>query len=389
MEKAPLAYLTKLYVRATEEAESDPEVDKEARLLFKKIEEKDPELTAIWKSFCDFSIKDLEKIYVRLGVKFQHYIGESFYIDKIDALLQELKAKNLLTVSEGAQVVDLGETMPPCLIVTGDGTSLYATRDLAAAIYRHNRFQFDECLYVVGSEQQLHFKQVFKVLELMGHSWAASLKHLSYGLYRFKEGKLSTRKGRVVLATEVIDEARDKSLSVIEQKNPNLKNKAEVAEKIGLGAVIFHDLATDRIKDVEFDWEKILDFEGDTGAYLLYSYARASSILRQAAAKEFFPRLHADSKSLHDSPQAITLMKSFGDLEPSILGAVRLKKPSIVANYAIDLAQNFSAFYRNVKVIEEGAPQMEIEARLSLVEAFRIVLASTLRLLCVQTVEEM
>lgn len=389
MMKDPLNYLTKLYVRVNLEEESNPGIEKEARLLFRKIEEKDPKLTALWKQFCELSIDGLKKVYARLRVHFDHYIGESFYVDKIDDLLDELEKKQLLELSEGAQVVKLGEDMPPCLIITSDGTSLYATRDLAAALWRYNQFKFDKCLYVIGSEQQLHMKQVFAVLKLMGFAWAENMQHIFYGLYRFKDGKFSTRKGKVILAEEVLNEARDKAIEIIETKNPDLADKKEVAEIVGVGAVIFNDLATDRVKDVEFDWERVLDFEGDTGPYLQYSYARASSILRQAEKKGFTPKLPQNSAALSNSDAALALMKCFGLLETSLEGALRLHKPSIVANYAIDLAKSFNTFYRMVKVLDATATKEETEQKLGLVWAFRQVLGNTLSLLCMRVPEEM
>lgn len=389
MRENPLEYLTKLYVRVSNEAEQDPNIEREARLLFKKIEEKDPELTGLWKKFCDVSIEGLKRVYARLGVHFDHYIGESFYVDKIEPLLKELRAKNLLELSEGAQVVQLGENVPPCLILTSDGTSLYATRDLAAAIWRHKQFQFERCLYVVGNEQQLHLRQVFTVLKMMGYSWADQLVHVNYGLYRFKEGKFSTRKGRVILAEEVLNEAREKALTLMNQKNPELRSKEEAAEIVGVGAVVFNDLSTDRLKDVEFDWDRILDFEGDTGPYLQYSYARASSILRQAEAKGFRPENPSGSAQLASSDAALALMKQFGRLETSLEGALRLHKPSIVANYALDLAKAFNGFYRKVRVLDEASSPQEIAYKLGLVWAFRQTLHNALALLCMKAPEEM
>ncbi len=389
MLKDPLGYLMKLYVRVNQEEEADPAIDQEARLLFKKIEEKDPELTALWQKFCDLSVEGLKKVYDRLGVRFDHYIGESFYADKIPALIQELKSKNLLVESDGAQVVSLGEDSPPCLILTRDGTSLYATRDLAAAIWRHKHFQFDRCLYVVGNEQQLHMKQVFSVLQKMQYPWADQLQHINYGLYRFKDGKFSTRKGRVILATEVMDEAKEKALEIIRAKNPNLANMEEVAEIVGVGAVIFNDLSTDRLKDVEFDWNRILDFEGDTGPYLQYTYARASSILRQAAAKGLLPQPPEHSSVLQQSEAALTLMKQCGRLESALAGALRLNKPSILGNYALDLAKGFNGFYRQVRVLDDASPPAETREKLGLVQGFRQVLGNTLYLLCMKAPEEM
>lgn len=389
LEKDPLNYLTSLYVRVSSEEETNPAIDKEARLLFKKIEEKDPELTALWKRFRELSIEGLDLVYDRLGVSFDEYIGESFYIDKIESLVSDLKKKGLLELSEGAQVVSFGEDMPPCLVITGDGTTLYATRDLAAAIWRHDHFKFARCLYVVGNEQQLHFKQVFTVLKKMGYAWADTLEHVNYGLYRFKDGKFSTRKGKVILAEEVLNEARDKALEIINAKNPNLKDKQKAAEIVGVGAVVFNDLSTDRHKDVEFDWDRVLDFEGDTGPYLQYSYARACSILRQAGEKGFEPRLPSSSLALKESDAAQTLMKQFGRLEAALEGAQRLNKPSIVANYAIDLAKAFNGFYRQVKVLDTAASKEDVGERLGLVAAFRQVLGNTLGLLCMKAPEEM
>lgn len=389
MLKSPLEYLMKLYVRFNLEAESNPEIDREARLLFKKIEEKDPALTKLWKQFCDLSIEGLKVVYERLGVKFDHYIGESFYVDKIDPLLSELRRLKLLEESEGAQVVKLGEDEPPCLILTGDGTSLYATRDIAAAIWRYSHFHFDRCLYVVGNEQQLHLKQVFAVLAKMGHGWSERLQHVNYGLYRFKDGKFSTRKGKVILAEEVMNEAKEKALAVIKSKNPNLANMEEIAEIVGVGAVIFNDLSTDRLKDVEFDWERILDFEGDTGPYIQYSYARACSILRQAEKKGLQPSVPKTAKALANSEAALSLMKQFGRFEPTLEGALRLNKPSIMANYAIDLAKSFNTFYRQVKVIDDSSTPEETREKLGLVKSFRQVLGNTLSLLCMRAPEEM
>jgi len=389
LEKDPLNYLTQLYVRVNQEEETNPAIDKEARLLFKKIEEKDPELTSLWQRFRELSIEGLNRVYERLGVSFDEYIGESFYIDKIDSLVEALKKKSLLEWSEGAQVVNLGEDMPPCLVITGDGTTLYATRDLAAAIWRRDHFQFDRSLYVVGNEQQLHFKQVFTVLKKMGFEWASTLEHVNYGLYRFKDGKFSTRKGKVILAEEVLNEARDKALEIIESKNPNLKEKQNIAEIVGVGAVVFNDLSTDRLKDVEFDWNRVLDFEGDTGPYLQYSYARACSILRQAEEKGFTPVLPESSPTLASSEAALSLMKQFGRLGMCLEGAQRLNKPSIVANYSLELAKAFNGFYRQVKVLDSAASKEEVAERLGLVAAFRQVQSNTLGLLCMKAPEEM
>ncbi len=389
MMKNPLEYLMKLYVRVNKEEETNPEIDREARLIFKKIEEKDPELTKLWKKFCELSIEGLKRVYARLGVHFDHYIGESFYVDKIDSLLEDLRKKGLLVASEGAQVVELGEEVPPCILVTGDGTSLYATRDLAAAIWRFQNFHFDRSLYVVGSEQQLHFRQIFQVLKLMKFDWADRLEHVNYGLYRFKDGKFSTRKGKVILAEEVMNESKDKVLEIIRAKNPDLRSMEKVAEQVGVGAVVYNDLSTDRAKDVEFDWNAVLDFEGDTGPYLQYSYARACSILRQAKSAGFSPKTPQQNAEFLKVAASLALLKQFGRFELALEGAVRLNKPSIVANYALELAKAFNGFYRQVRVLDEKASREETEQKLALVENFRQVLKNTLSLICMQAPEEM
>lgn len=392
LKKAPLEYLTKLYVRFHEEAEQNPELDREARLLFKKIEEKDPKLTKIWQDFVAISIEALEATYERLGAKFDHYLGESFYIDKVDGVLAALRAKNLLEESEGAQVVMLDSyKMPPCIILTGDGTTLYHTRDLAAALYRKKHFQFDRCLYVVGSEQALHFQQLFKVLELMGEDWYSSLEHVKYGLYRFKDGKFSTRKGKSILMAEVIAEAKKKVTSIIAEKNPDLVNADDVAEIVALGAIIYNDLSTDRVKEVEFSWDKVLDFEGDTGPYLLYTYARSSSILRKAKEAKVVPTTDIAKLARNEAlcEYTMRLLKLFGQFNGAIRGAIRLNKPSIVANYCLELARTFNSYYRNVKVLDDNESAETIKFRLEVVRATRIVLKSGLALLCMRAPEQM
>lgn len=393
LQEAALSYLTTLYVKFHDEAEKNPELDREARLWFKRIEDGEPAARKLWQRFVELSIEDLKRVYAKLGVRFDHYLGESFYFDKVEGLVRDLRAKGLLQESEGAQIVSLDAyDMPPCLILTGDGTTLYHTRDLAAAVYRKQTFQFDRCLYVVGSEQSLHFQQVFKVLELMGYKWAADLEHVKYGLYRFKDGKFSTRKGKVVLFQEVLDEAMAKVAAIIAAKNPELKNKAEVTEAVALGALVFNDLATDRVKDVEFDWEKILDFEGDTGPYLQYTHARAASILRKAeTAGVVSLQVSAAERSAelarHES--AVALMKQLGRLSAAIDGAVRLGKPSIIAHYGLDLAKAFNSFYRSVKVLDDSESAETIQTRLGLVEGARNALRVTLGLICMKAPEEM
>ncbi|MCO5144219.1 MAG: arginine--tRNA ligase [Oligoflexia bacterium] len=389
LKKSPLSYLMSLYIKVSAEAESNPQVEIESKNLSKKIEEKDPELIKLWKRFCELSINGLKLVYERLGVYFDHYIGESFYMDKVDSLIQSLKEKNLLEESDGAQVVFLKEGDPPCLILTREGTSLYATRDLAAAIWRKQEFQFNRCLYVVGSEQKLHLSQVFQVLEKMKYDWSSQLEHIAYGLYRFKDGKFSTRKGRVILAEEVLNEAVDKAKQIIEEKNPQLADKAKVAEIVGVGAVVFNDLSTERAKDVEFDWNRILDFEGDTGPYLQYSYARATSILQSDKVHGYVSKSPKPESTWIHEKATHELIKQIAFLESNLSASVRLNKPSIVANYAIDLAHRFSSFYQQIRILETNASKEDTEQKLGLVSAYRIVLEKTLHLLCMKVPEKM
>jgi arginyl-tRNA synthetase len=392
LKNEPLAYLTTLYVRFHEEAERNPDLDRDARLEFKKIETGDVEATRLWKKFVELSIEDLKKIYSKLGAKFDHYLGESFYYDKISALVSDLREKKLLVESEGAQIVSLEAfDMPPCLVLTGDGTSLYHTRDLAAAIYRQQTFHFDRALYVVGSEQSLHFQQLFKVLELMGFKWSSTLEHVKYGLYRFKDGKFSTRKGKVILFSEVLEEARVKVDAIIAEKNPGLSNRAKVAEEIALGALVFNDLSTDRVKDVEFDWTRILDFEGDTGPYLQYTHARAASILRKAKSLGVLPAptQAAVESVIERHAAALELAKCLGRMNGAVEACVRMNKPSLVAHFALELAKSFNFFYRSVKVLDENESKDLISARLHITAAAKIVLSNSLGLLCMGAPDEM
>ena len=282
LEKAPIDELLRIYVKFHEEAEKDPSLEDEARANFKALENGDEKATALWNRFRDLSLKEFERVYNILGVKFDSLAGEAFYNDKMDVVVNELKEKKLLVESNGAQVVMLEDyNMPPCIVLKGDGASIYATRDLAAAMYRKKTYDFYKSIYVVGSPQALHFKQVFKVLELAGHEWSKDCVHVGFGLVKFADRKLSTRNGAIVLLDDLLREAVEKTIEVINEKNPELENKEEVAKKIGVGAVIFTYLKNSREKDIVFDWKEILSFEGETGPYVQYSYARAKSILNK------------------------------------------------------------------------------------------------------------
>ena len=289
IEKGGLRALNALYVRFHEEAEKDGSLNDEARAYFKKIEDKDEECVALFEWFKELTLKDVGKIYELLDVHFDSWAGESFYNDKMQPVIDELSEKGLLVESEGAKIVDLeAYGMPPCIILRSDGASLYATRDIAAAIYRKKTYDFYKCLYVVAYQQNLHFKQFFKVLELMGKEWAKDLVHVAYGMVSLEEGSMSTRKGRVVYLKDVIDKCVEKALSVITEKNPSLENKEEIAKTVGVGAVIFGALYNSKIKDITFSYDKVLNFEGETSCYVQYTCARANSVLAKGGGAKSF-----------------------------------------------------------------------------------------------------
>lgn len=349
VEKDGISELMRIYVKFHEEAEKDPSLNDEARAWFAKMENGDEEALSIWKWFRDISLKEFMRVYDMLGIEFDSYNGESFYNDKMDAVVEELKEKNLLTVSDGAQIVDLEKyDMPPCLITKKDGSSLYATRDLAAAIYRQNTYHFTKCLYVTGLEQKLHFAQWFKVIELMGYDWYKGLVHVPYGLVSLKSGKLSTRKGNVLYAEDILNESIQKIRDIIDEKNPDLPNKEQVAHDVGIGAIIFNTLYNQRIKDVLFDWDILLNFDGETGPYVQYTYARASSIIRKAGN---FP-LHFDFSLMTDDT-SLALLKEIERYPEIVREAAEKYEPSIVARYAVSLAQTFNRYYRDCQILVE------------------------------------
>ena len=283
VEKDGISELMRIYVKFHEEAEKDPSLNDTARAWFVKMQDGDEEAISLWKWFKDISLKEFERVYKTLDVSFDSYAGESFYNDKMAAVVEELKEKNLLKESNGAMIVDLEDAkMPPCLIIRSDGGTLYATRDITAALYRKKTYDFEKCIYVTAIDQNLHFAQWFKVIEKMGYDWYKNLVHVPFGLVSLESGKLSTRKGNVVLMEDLLSEAVKKTAAIIEEKNPNLPNKEEVAKEVGIGAVIFDDLYNGRIKDIVFSWEKMLSFEGETGPYVQYTNARACSVLRKA-----------------------------------------------------------------------------------------------------------
>ena len=384
LEKAPIDELLRIYVKFHEEAEKDPSLEDEGRMYFKKLETGDPEAQALWKRFRDLSLKEFERVYDILGVKFDSLAGEAFYNDKMDVVVNELKDKGLLVESNGAQVVMLDDyNMPPCIVLKGDGASIYATRDLAAAMYRKKTYDFYKSIYVVGSPQALHFKQVFKVLELAGHEWANDCVHVGFGLVKFADRKLSTRKGEVVLLDDLIRESVEKTLEVINEKNPNLENKEEVAKKIGVGAIIFTYLKNSREKDIVFDWKEILSFEGETGPYVQYSYARANSILSRAeniSSEVDFSKL--------SSKEEFELVKVLANFNNQIKLATDKLEPSILTRYVIEVEKSFNKFYNAHSVLNLDDEVLKA-TRLSLVRSSLQVIKNGLELLGIDVVEKM
>ena len=384
IEKSPITELLRIYVKFHDEAEKNPSLEDEGRMYFKKLEEGDNEAVELWKRFKDLSLKEFNNIYSILGVDFDSWAGESFYNDKMDIVVKELEEKNVLTDSNGAKVVMLDEyNMPPCIVVKSDGASIYATRDLAAAMYRKKHYNFDKCIYVVGKDQILHFKQVFKTLELAGHTWAQDCVHIPFGLVKFADRKLSTRKGNVVLLEELLKEAVAKTLETINVKNPELKEKEMVAKKIGIGAVLFTYLKNSREKDIVFDWDEMLSFEGETGPYVQYSYARAKSILRKAEG------INGDADfSKLTSKEEFELTKVLEGFNKAILLAIDRLEPSVVTRYTIEVAKAFNKFYNAHSVLNLEDTGLKV-ARLKLIEATAQVIKNSLNLIGINVVEEM
>ena len=386
VEKGGIKELNRLYVLYHAESEKDSSMDDEARNYFKLIEQGDKECNELFNWFKEITLKDVEKIYTELDVKFDSYAGESFYNDKMQPVIDELSEKGLLKESEGAKIVDLEEYgMPPCLILRSDGASLYATRDLAAAFYRKNHYNFDKCLYVVAYQQNLHFKQIFKVLELMGKDWAKDMVHVAYGMVSLLDENgnqvaMSTRHGTVVLLEDVLKKCHEKCLEVIESKNPDLEDKENIAKQVGTGAVIFGALSNSKIKDVAFSYEKILNFDGETGPYVQYTAARIKSVLRKGGE----PTDCEIANINEDEYQLISKLSEF----PEIVKASADKlEPFFVTRYAIEVASLFNKFYFNCKIIGEDK-QVE-NFRLNVCKATLTVINNSLGLLGIKVPERM
>ena len=384
VEAGGIEELLHIYVKFNEEAEHDPKLMEEAREWFVKMEQNDPEAIEIWKWFKEISMVEFERVYDLLGMSFDSYLGESFYRDQVPALVEELEEKRLLVESQGAKVIDLSEyNMPPCLITKSDGGSIYHSRDIAAVLYRKKTYDFEKCLYVTGLEQSLHFKQVFKAIEVMGYDWADGLIHIPYGLVSLDGAKLSTRSGNIIYAEDILKESIERASAAIQEKNPELKDKEDTAKMVGVGAIIFHDLFNQRIKNVDFSWKDVLSFEGTTGPYAQYTYARAKSILRKAA--DMTGETEIDYHVLTDDV-TYSLLKVLSGYEEAVLNAAEKYEPSIVARYVIALAAAFNKFYHECPILQ--AEEKTKQARLSVTNFVQQVLKDACGLLGMECPEE-
>ena len=382
VEANPIDELLKLYVRINAEIENDPELDDEGRLWFKKLEDGDPEATELWQWFRDESLVEFNRIYKLLGVEFDSLNGEAFYNDKMDEAVQILEDKGLLKESKGASIVELDDVnLPPAMIKKSDGATLYITRDIATAIYRARTYNFVKNIYAVGQEQSNHFRQLKAVLKKMGFDWSDDMVHVDFGLVTKNRQKLSTRKGNIILLEPTLQEAISRAKAQIEEKNPELENKEEVAHAVGVGAVKFYDLKTDRRNGYDFDLEAMVSFEGETGPYVQYAYARIQSILRKA---NFTPSTDATYSS--SDPESWEIIKLLQDFSRVVKRAAENYDPSLIAKYAINLAQAFNKYYAHTRILDESP---ERESRLALSYSTAVVLKEALRLLGVDAPEKM
>jgi len=388
IEKDPINELLKIYVKFHEEAETHPELnlEDEARDYFKRLEDGDRETTELWKYFRDVSLVEFKKVYDMLGVEFDSYNGEAFYSDKMQEVVDILNEKGLLTDSGGAKVVDLSDlNIPPCIILKSNGATIYATRDIAAALYRHRTYDFDKCIYVVGTPQALHFKQIFSVMERAGWEWSRKCCHVGFGLVRFDGKNLSTRHGNVIFLEDVLNESIQKTREIIDKSSPDMEDKDGIAKKIGIGAVLYTFLKNNREKDIDLNWDKMLDFEGESAPYCQYSYARGKSILRRAGDVDFSD---ADFSGLV-SDEEYALVKHINSFADAVRNAADKNEPFYVNRYVTTLAKLFNKFYNSSPILKEGVDGETRKARLALVSVSCGCIKSALKLLGIETVEAM
>lgn len=384
VEKDPIKELLKLYIRFHDEAETKPEMEDEAREWFTKLENGDEEAKDLWQWFRDESLKEFSRVYKLLDIEFDSYVGESFYSDKMPAVIEELKEKNLLEESDGAMIVNLEDSkLPPALIQKRDGSTLYLTRDLASAFYRKKLYDFDKSIYVVGSQQELHFKQCFEIIKKMGYEWYKDMIHVQFGMVALEEGTMSTRKGRVVFLEDVLNQAIDRTRQIIDEKNPEAENIDEVAKAVGVGAVVFQELSNSRIKDYTFSWDRTLSFEGETGPYVQYTHARCCAVLRKAD-QPVSADINYELLSDQDAADVLSVLENFNK---SLMTAMKKNEPHIVTRFVLDLAQAFNKFYHNSPILVDDADLRA--ARLALVEATRQTIENALKILGMKAPQKM
>jgi len=383
----PIDELTKIYVRINELCKEDESVLEMCRENFRKLEQGDPYCTELWNRFKDVSLKEFQKVYDLLGSKFDSWNGEAFYTDKTAEVIDILEKSGKLVESEGARIVDLSELdMAPCIIEKANGSTIYATRDLAAILYRARTYDFDKCLYVVAYEQNLHFRQIFEVAKYLGidEKYTKGLEHVPFGMVRLKTGKMSTREGNVIKLEEILKEAIKRASSIIEEKNPNLENKEDVAKKVGIGAIIFNDLANSRVKDEIFDWDTILNFQGETGPYIQYIFVRTKSVLEKAG---YLPKVQDLDVSVLTDEYSQKVIKLLYHFQETLEQVADKNEPSILSRYLIELAKSYSVFYNENKIIVEDKKVQD--ARLYLTYAVGVVLESGAKLLGIQMPDKM
>ncbi|MGI6151599.1 MAG: arginine--tRNA ligase, partial [Christensenellales bacterium] len=385
IEQGGVRAMLEIYARFHEEAEKDESLNDEARAAFKAIEDGKPEALALFDWFRTLTLKEVQRVYDLLGVKFDSYAGESFYNDKMQPIVDELREKGLLELDDGASVVRFPEedNMPPCLILRSDGATLYATRDIAAAFYRKSTYDFAKCLYVVAYQQNLHFKQVFKVIEMMGRDWAKDLVHVAFGMVSTADGTLSTRKGKVVFLEEVLKESIEKIKAIMMEKSPDLENMDQIAQDVGVGAIVFSTLSSARIKDIVFDWDRALNFEGETGPYCQYTHARCCSLLSRAG---YDPAAEVDFSLITDA-ESVEVARLLHEFPAIVKSASEKYEPYLIARFVVDLAQAFNRFYLAHRIL--GEPREVQNARLALTACARQVIATGLRLLGIAAPEKM
>lgn len=385
IEANPIKELLNIYVKFHDEAKDNPRLEDDARAVFKRLEDGDEEITMLWQWIKDVSLLEFKRVYDMLGVEFDSWNGEAFYSDKMGIVLNTLREKNVVEKSQGAEIVNLSEYgMPPALITKSDGTTIYMTRDLAAAIYRKNTYHFHKNLYVVAYQQDLHFKQWFKVLELMGFEWSKDCEHVNFGMISLPEGALKTRTGNVVFLEDVLNNAIEKVKQVIEEKNPTLENKEEVAKQVGIGAIIFQDLFNLRIKDYVFDWKKALTFEGESGPYVQYTHARACTLIKKSG---IAPTLNVNTSLLCDEA-SVDLAKVLMNFSDAVDEALVLNEPSKITRYSVLLAQAFNKFYQENQI--NSLEDLELKrSRIALVYVTKEVIKKALYLIGIEAPDQM